>query len=456
VKDRLLAPLEIAPTPLDRRVLPANLLAGLDAAGLGGRDLLPAATLMALAAVAAAAGPSVRCEAAGDQLGPAGNTALRVVLVAPDRRASLVPSAILAATYAAENAAIDRHEQVDQLDAERRRMVADRRRLYAKACEITAVIGAPPLPPFTVVAPAPRGSRPRIVVTNGAAAAVRLAAAGGTGVMVVDERRMTSMAHVAEFYDEQSELLLTALARGDVVPVADPTTGRTTMRSLPASVIGLLTVAECALLHEVAAESYVATAFVAAAPPLRTADCSALVWLLRRIGAIGSEAVTLQLPAEMVTSAVGGWAALAASMQPPLSDWLGYLPDLLRRLAAALHLAAAAGGDGKLAGQIPVTAVKRAIVLINSIILPTAQAVLSPVSTPDDIRDARRIVAHLRAETSAKTADFDRRQLLRSWQHSMTTMRLDAAITLLEKEKLLTAVEKSGGKRYKVSPEVYT
>jgi hypothetical protein len=35
-------------------------------------------------------------------------------------------------------------------------------------------------------------------------------------------------------------------------------------------------------------------------------------------------------------------------------------------------------------------------------------------------------------------------------------MRLDAAITLLETEKFLTAVEKSGGKQYKVSPEVYT
>ena len=112
---------------LDRRLLPANLLDALDAAGLGTRETLPAAALMALAAVAAAAGPAVRCEIGGDR-GLTGNmrdTALRVVLIAQDRRAPLVPSAILAGAIAAENDLLDRYEQAESSTPIGRRAAAE-------------------------------------------------------------------------------------------------------------------------------------------------------------------------------------------------------------------------------------------------------------------------------------------------------------------------------------------
>ena len=265
MQERLLTRLTVPPVTVDRRLLPANLIDALDAAGLGARETLPAAALMALAAVTAVAGPGVRCEIGGDH-GLTGNTALRVALIAPDRRASLVPSAILAGAIAAENAARDRYDQAAQLDAEDRRAAAERRRLHAKATELAIMLGAPPAPPLAEAAPARCGTPPCIVVRDGAAAAIRLAAAGGTGLIVVDQRRMTSMKRAAGFYDDATETLLTDFARGDQVPIVDPKRGRTLMRSLPASVLDVLTTADCALLHEVAAASYMATVFVPAVP----------------------------------------------------------------------------------------------------------------------------------------------------------------------------------------------
>ena len=110
-------------------------------------------------------------------------------------------------------------------------------------------------------------------------------------------------------------------------------------------------------------------------------------------------------------------------------------------------MAAAAGADAQMSAAIAPATVKRAISIINACVLPTAQAVLSPVSTAEVVRDARRIIDHLRVKTSAQKPRFERRPLLLSWQDSMPTARLDAAIALLEGEKLLTAVEKSGGTR---------
>ena len=459
LQEQLLARLTVPPVTFDRRLLPANLIDALDAAGLGARETLPAAALMTLAAVAAVAGPAVRCEIGGDRglFGNRGDTALRVALIAPDRRASLVPSAILAGAFAAENALLDRYAQAEELDAERQRAAAEHRRLHAKASAIAVTLGAPPPPPLplTETAPATCGVPPRIVVRDGAAAAIRLAAAGGSGVLIIDERRMTSMKWVAGFYDGPTETLLSDFARGDQVPIVDPKSRRTLMRSLPASVIGVLTTADCALLHEVAAASYMATAFVPAVPA-PTGDSAGLVTLLRHVGAIaGDAAVTLRLPAETLTGAAEAWVELATAALPPLSHWFVQLPDLARRLAAALHLVAAAGGDGKINSEIPPATVKKAVALVNNCLLPTAQAVLSPVSTSEVVRDARRIVDHLRAKTSAQKPRFERRPLLRSWQDSMPTGRLDAAIALLEGEKLLSAVEKTGAQHYDVALAVY-
>jgi hypothetical protein len=178
LQEQLLALLTVPPVTLDRRLLPANLIDALDAAGLGVRETLPAAALMTLAAVAAVAGPAVRCEIGGDRglIGNMSDTALRVALIAQDRCAAQVPSAILAGAFAAENDLFDRYEEAEELDAEHRRAAAERRRLHAQASAIAVTLGAPPPPPLTEATPVPCGARPRIVVRDGAAAAIRAAA----------------------------------------------------------------------------------------------------------------------------------------------------------------------------------------------------------------------------------------------------------------------------------------
>lgn len=457
LQEQLLTPLTVPPATLDRRLLPANLLDALDAAGLGAAETLPAATLMVLATVTAVVGPGVRCEAGGELRKLIGNTcdtAVRVALIASDRRAPLVPSAILAGAYAAENVLVDRYEEACELDAEHRRDAAERRRLHAQATAIAATLGTPLPPPLIEAARSKSGARPCIVVRDGAAAAIRAAAAGGSGLLLIDERRMASMTRVADFYDGPTEMLLSALARGDHLPIFDPKSRRTIMRSLPASVIGVLTTADCGLLHKVTPASYTATAFVPAVPA-PTGDSAGLVALLRGVGAIAADPVILQMPESALTGPAETWAALAAGMLPPVSDYLACLPDLARRLAIGLHLAAAAG-DGKLSPAIPPATVRHAIAIVNSCVMPTALAVLSPVSTADNIRDARRIIGHLRVKTSSQKPRFERRPLLRSWQDSMPTSQFDAAIALLEDEKLLTAIEKSGSREYDVAVKVYT
>jgi len=248
--ERLLARVELPRVTLERRLLPPKLLAALDAAGLGAPALLPSSVFMLLAAIGAIAGPTIQCEPVDRVRGMAGcGLALRVTLLAPERRSTLVPAAILAGVLAVENDLLDVYQQTARQAAEQRQAAAGRRRLYEQASKSAVALGIALPPPLPDEAPAQPGPRPRIVVFEGAGAAIRAAAAGSTGLLIVDERRMTSMAGVGEFFDEPTDALLNAAAAGHPVPIADPATGRTTMRSLPASVIGTLKTADCGSLH---------------------------------------------------------------------------------------------------------------------------------------------------------------------------------------------------------------
>lgn len=194
--------------------------------------------------------------------------------------------------------------------------------------------------------PAQLGPRPRIVVSDGAASAVRAAAASGTGVWLIDGRRMPSMANVADFYDTATAELLNNAAAGHQIPIADPNSGRIVMRAFPASVVGCLHVADCAMLHHAGPAQFAGTVFLpAAASAPSVGDDTALIALMRRVHSIGESVTTLRLPAQAdaLVTATAAWAALAGQTMLPLSDYLAGLPDLTRRLAALLHLAATAG-----------------------------------------------------------------------------------------------------------------
>jgi len=459
--DRLLARVELPRVTLERRLLPPKLVAALDAAGLGTPALLPSSAFMSLAAIGAIAGPHVRCEPADGAHGMmGGGLALRVALLAPERRASPVPAAIMAGAYAAENDQLDLYNVSVERDAERRRAAEQRRRVHEQVVRAAMTLGMPSPPPLTDAVPAKPGARPRIVVLDGAGAAIRAAAAGLTGVLVVDERRVASMAHIGDFHDEPTDALLNAASSGHAVPIADPATGRITMRSFPAGVIGCLAATEFASLHHAGAEQLAATVFVTAAAPPPAGDGAALVELMRSVRAIGDEPVVLRLPAQgdALKTAAAAWSEIAAATTPPLSDFLAGLPDLARRLAATLHLAATAGaGLGR--GIAPAT-IQRAVAIVNSVVVPAAQAVLGPISSSEVERDARRIIAHLQAITSLDHRTFERRTIMRAWQKTMPVPRLDAALGLLLNAGLVAALDKTDagkgvGQRFEVAEHVY-
>jgi hypothetical protein len=460
--ERLLAPLELPRVTLDRKLLPAKLLGALDAAGLGTPEILPAATFMTLAAVGAIAGPDARCEPGENLqavLGNAHGLSLRIALLTDDRPSPLVPAAILAGAYAAESDLLDIYNESIQRDAEWRRVAEQRRRLHQQATQAALTLGIEPPPALPNAVPAQIGSRPRIVVLNGAAAAIRTAAAGGTGTLIVDERRAPWMAHVGDNFDLATDELLNAVAAGHRVPIiADPIGGRTVMWAFPAGVIGALTTEDCALLHKAARAQLVASLFVLAAAPPTAGDGGSLIALIRRVIAMPADAVTLRLTAQadMLATAAAAWTDLATDMRSPLGEYCATLPDLARRLAALLHLAAAAAGDGNLGHEIPSATVKRAIGIVDSCILPTARAVLGPTSTTEVERDARRVIAHLRETTSPVNRVFERRPLLRAWQKSMTVARLDRTLDLLQQEALIVSLDKvdggKGGQHFEVAP----
>jgi hypothetical protein len=458
VAERLLALLTLPHVALDRRLLPAPLLGALDAAGLGTADQLPSVLFATLAAIGAVTGLAVHCEPVD---GMPGTLSLRVALLTVERRLPLVPAPVLAAAYAAENDALDAYNAAVQRDVAQRRLASDRRRLHEQATRAAAALGIVPPPPLPDAVQAQPGPRPRIVVADGAGAAVRLAAAGGTGILVVDERHMASLANVAGHYDTATDAILNTAAAGHPIPVADPISHRVMMRRFSASVIGALTSAECGSLHEANAAQLTGTVFVPAAPTSAAGDSTALITLMRRVQIIGGDGTALHLPVQdnALATAAAAWAALAGEALPPLSDYLAGLPNLVHRLAALLHLAAAAGGDGQPAPEISPATVKRAAAIANAVVLPVAQAVLGPVSTPEVERDARRVIAHLRETTSAAHRQFERRPLLRAWQNSMSTTRLDAALALLQEAELLVPLDnidggKGGGQRFEVAPAI--
>jgi hypothetical protein len=462
---RLLAHFELPNTVLDRGLVPPELLGALDAAGLGSPDVLASATFMTLAAIIAVAGPHVSFMACTDdklkEMLPATGLSLRVVLLAEERRSSVVPAAILAGVYAAENTAIDAYLNAVAGSAAQRRASAKLRLLHEQATLAAAALGIEPPPPFVEDAPIRGLARPRIVLPRGAYSAIVDAAAGGTGTLVIDDRWMKSM-NVGDNFDEATAALLAALSLGHQIPVAD-LDGRNTMRALPASVIGQLTAAECATLHKADRDQFGATIFVRAATAPVNADSSGLVALMRGVQSMVDVPVTLHLSEksqDRLVMAADNWASLAALSLPPMSDVLAGLPDLARRLGVALHLVAAAGSDGKLAAEIPLAAVKRAVAIVDTFVAPVAQSLLGSLSTGETERDARRMVAYLREHTSMTNREIERRPWMRAWQKSMPIARFDAALALLQQEKLLTPLDKiegtvNGGQRFEVAAAVY-
>ena len=460
--ESLLARLALPDVTLDRRLFPAPLLAALDAAGLGAPDLLPSAVFLSLAAVGAVARSNVQCMYAdGIDDTTSGNASLRVALLTASRRSPLVPASILSGVYAVENIALDEYDKMFRLHGELRRAADQRRRLHEQTVRTAAILGLPmppPLPDAAIIGPGPR---PRIVVADGAGSAIRKAAAGGTGSFVLDQRRLSWMADVGDFYDAPTDELLNAVAAGHQIPIPDPVSGRTIMRRFTASAAGVLCIAEFPTLSHAGPPALIGTVFVPAKPPREIGDSTALDALMLRVHEMTRGNVTFRLPTEALASSSAAWTEQAQQNLPPLSAYLAALPDLARRLAVLLHLTAAAGNDGGSPSRdISLSTVKHALAIVDQCVLPAARSVLGPVSITEPERNARRLIQHLRATTSAERPIFDRRSVMRAWQHSMKVPQLDAAIGLLQEAALLVASgevdgKKRGGQQFEIAASMY-
>jgi len=411
---------------------------------------------MTLAAINTIAGPGVHCEAS-DELskltGKSGDLSIRVALAGNDNHTPQVPAAILSGVFAAESDALDIYTEITLRDAEFRRISEHRRKLYEQASRAAEMLGIAPLPRLAAAAPAQSLARPRIVVADGTSVAVRTAASGGTGVLLIDKRRMPSLATVGDHYDFAIDGLLNTAAAGHPVPVANPN-GHMVMRSLPISVFGILPLTDCAMLHKAGRAQLTATVFMPATSAPAGHDSSPLTALMRKVRVLGSGRIHLRLPAKssILAATSADWVARAAQSTPPLSDYWAVLPDLSRRLAAALHLAAAV--DDVIPSGITSVAMERAIAIIEDCVVPIAHSLLAPVSTTEVERDARRVIAFLRQNSSITHPIFERRTLVRSWQRSISVARLDAALTLLADAGLLHALHGKGGQRFEVASAV--
>jgi hypothetical protein len=451
--ERLLATFAIPTPALDRKLLPAGLLAALDAAGLGARESLPGPAFMMLATLPAIAGPGLAFAPLDKRLqGKLGTwlgLGIRICAIASDRSMSVVPEAILAAAYAAENDLRDQHQDAVAQYSERRRAAEQRRKLHARACEAAVLLGTEPPPPLKDIAISAPRPTPQIVVQNGAIKAIRTAASGGTGLLVVDERWMKSLCNVGSHYDADTARLLNCFAMGRAAPVQDEN-GRTALLCPHATVFGLLTGDECSTLHRARAEALAGTVFVPAVAPSPGGDGAGLVAMARRVRILAETPVSLHLSAAaagMLVEAARGWIAIANAALPPLSDYCRGLADLARRLAVADHLAVAASGDDPLPVEIAAETVRRAVALVDSYILPVAHAALGPVSLHQQERDARRMIDDLRIRTSRDALQIERRRWYRDRQGSLPLPRFDAAAKLLQQASLLTATDPPEGEK---------
>ena len=448
LRDRLLASFILPPVKIDPKSLPPQLYDALDAANLTGAENLPVAVFTTLTAITAVAAPGLQCALERPGLGMTNALSLRLALVAGQLTSPVLPPPILGAVYDAEADALDAHtEEVKHIDQARQTAEQySRLRDQAARSGIELAIDLP-LPDEM---PDRRRVRPRMVVVDKAASAILAAAAGETGILVVDHRRCPWLATIGDNYDTATDALLNAAAAGHPIPVENPITGRVTMRSLPVSVVGVLERDGAGSLCNANRAQLAATVFMQALAPPSTGDHTKISEVFRRVRSLPP--VRLQLPrTEALVVAAEGWLQAATDVQKPAADFLMGAPDLTRRLAAALHLATMSDATNC---AIPAKTVAAAIRLVNDAVLPFAAALLEPCSTSQVERDARRIIGYLRTHASLVDRLFERRALLRSWQRSMSALRLDAALALLVEADLLKDMD-AHGRLFEVAPAVF-
>lgn len=460
---RCLSKLKLASLTVSPALIPAPLLNALKSAGLSGRSQLGPSLFTSLAAIAACSGTSINLDEISHQPGKkphslTSSSALRIVLMQPDRRFRCIPSPVMDALYEIENDACDAWSEAKQRFAEECTAAARQRVAYRQAVNAAHLLGISPpaLPEQLRANVTSKPPRPRVIVSNSGSAAISAAAATSGGLLVVDDRAMPTMSGVGCTHDQLTDQLLNAAGLGHACAIEDPATGHVGMRRVGASVIGSLTSAEAFWLYKAGASQLAATVFV---PMMNSAEATSgnsaeLADLLRRIRDLSRPAVMLQMSGNAlaaIRAATRAWSKLDAPIVP-LSHYCAALPDLATRLVILFHLAEAASASN-VDAEVKEATVRAVIEVIDDSVLPAARAVLGPVSTNADERDAKRVLSFIQRRTSAVKRILERRLLVTAWPRSMPVSPMDAALLFLCQLGLLEADE--NGSSFTVAEIVY-
>jgi len=301
--------------------------------------------------------------------------------------------------------------------------------LHDQAVKAARELGHPAPPPLLETAIDDASASPQIVVREAGPKAFAAALAGGTNLLVMDKRRMPNFARIG-CGDQATADDLNSAARGHATGVHDRETGHVNFRSATIGSLGVMSRNEFDNAVTMTADELLGAAFVSAATILPGGDDTAAPVALK----LTEEAVSLIVEADR------RWNSDLDTGLHPWAAYVAQLPDLCRRIAVSVHLASAAG-TGSLKREVTAGSARRAVSLVDQMLLPAARQLLEPISTASQAEaGARRLVAILRAETDADDPNMKKRDLQRCFSApERAGARFRSALRLLQELELIGA-----------------
>ncbi|MBS0532719.1 MAG: hypothetical protein JSR72_01560 [Proteobacteria bacterium] len=457
---RILARAAIPIIAFDPKYLPASIQKPLEATGVVGEEHYAASAMALLTAIGAAAASTTNC--AVPALGPETGIAIRLCLLTENRDMPVAEGPVFFAVHRLQNALLDQHQIALATAAVSQRIAAERRALYAQAVKAAGVLGHTPPPPLGDAGESCNAASPQIVVRDAGPSAITDALAGGTSVLLFDERRAPNFTRIG-CGDPATAALLNAVAIGRPLAVRDAKSGYVASRPATVAVIAVQTKDELDRLPAATADELRAVAFVPASPPPPGGDCAGITELLGRVHSLTAAApptfALSQTALSVIREGAHRWRHQVAAGLHPLSAYIAQLPDLCRRLAVAFHLAEAAH-SGDLTAEITDIDARRAAALIDHLLLPVAVQALGAVSTTDQTEaDARHLVAKIREETILTLPALEKRELQRGTQGTVRGARFRAALRRLEELELVIPTDPPNGGRAEYiagAPAIYS
>ncbi|KQY97187.1 hypothetical protein ASD45_21005 [Pseudolabrys sp. Root1462] len=431
-----------------------------------------------LAATAAAAGLGVWLGTGKNANGVGGSLALRVAFVGEEHHLPQAARPVLHAAYALEAKDVQRW-RVDKEKADLHgAAIAARRRLCRQTRAQAVMLGLAGLSEsleldLTAAETASSPPRPSVVLRDPVQTEVKRGLeAANSGVLIVDGRRMPSMAGFGVNYDTLTAQLLNDASVGRPLELADPRAdGCVRMRPVSASVIGTLSVVDSFSLHKATTAALTATLFIPAEEKSESGQATdvakAATDILARARALtatrGDDLIQLKFSAaarKILEHAKTRFVSTSAAVLPPLAHYYVAAADLAYRIAVLLHLLDhAARKADQMSAEIGKDVAQRAIDFVEQTALPAARSVLMDASVVSEVRNARRILSFAQLNASVARPNLLLRDVGRILKRAMpTAAEFDRAIDRLVADKLLVPCdpkEAGGGHAVRVAEVVF-